>query len=269
MSWLKDPLTGFLIIGAVIFILAGIVSDDEISYDVEVRDADIKRLHDHWSMQMRRPPTAQELTNLVDQFVKDEIYYREAQRLGLHANDSIVRRRMVQKLTFLTEDIAISTPIEETALRAYFEQHQDNYRVPASFSFSHRFFSPEKREDAEGEAKDALGTNDPGDPFMLQKQYRDRSEQQIGNHFGREFASALASLEAGDEYQGPIESAYGWHLVKLEKSSPAAVPDFADVAERVAADAQQAARQTANEAYYDELKASYNVSYPGLENTAE
>ncbi len=262
MNWLKDPLAAFLAGGALIFLASMFVSDAEISYDVEVRDADIERLHDHWNMQMRRPPTVQELADLVEQFVKDEIYFRESKRLGLDANDSIVRRRMVQKLTYLTEDIAASNPLEEAALQAYFEENQEDYRVSAQFSFSHRYFSTDRRDDAEGDARRALETGASGDPFMLQNSYNGRSESQIGDLFGRDFASALAQLEPGKSPQGPIESAYGWHTVKLTSVEAAHIPDFAEVADRVASDAEQAARHSANEAYYDDLKTRYNVIYP-------
>ncbi len=261
MNWLKDPLVTFLIAGAAIFFIAGLFSDEEISYDVEVRDADIKRLYDQWNMQMRRPPTDQELAGLVDQFVKEEIYYRESQRLGLDANDTIVRRRMVQKLTFLTEDIATATPLEESPLREYFEENQEDYRVPQRFSFSHRYFSSDRREDAKRDATRALDTDDNGDPFMLQKEYNGRSEREIGDLFGRGFARALAELEPRDSDQGPIESAFGWHTIRLKMVQTTFVPTFDEVAERVVIDAQQAVRRAANEAYYDDLKARYNVIF--------
>ena len=267
MNWLKDPLVTFLIAGAAIFVLAGMFSAEEISYDVEVRDADIKRLYDQWSMQMRRPPTDQELAGLVDQFVKEEIYYRESQRLGLDANDTIVRRRMVQKLTFLTEDIATATPMEEDALREYFAEHEEEYRVPQRFSFSHRYFSSDRRDDAKSDAKAALTTEDSGDPFMLQKAYNGRSEREIGDLFGREFASVLSTLNPSDNQQGPIESAYGWHTVVVTDTQSSYIPKFEDIAERIAIDAQQAARRAANEAYYEDLKSRYSISFP--EPTAE
>ena len=252
----------FLAIGTIIFVLAGLLAEDEISYDVEVRDADIKRLSDHWSLQMRRPPTQQELDDLVTQFIKDEIYYRESQRLELDTNDAIVRRRMVQKLTFLTEDIAASVPLSEVALREYFEKNQDDYLVPATFTFTHRYFSSDRRADAQGDAERALRTEDPGDPFMLQKSYNRRTEYQIRSQFGEAFAQAISALRVSDQAQGPIESAYGWHTVTVSHMEPAHVPEFSAIADQVADDAQQAARQVANQAYYEELKTQYNVSFP-------
>jgi peptidyl-prolyl cis-trans isomerase C len=262
MKYLKDPLVTFLIVGAGIFLLAGYYSEENIPYAVDVREADISRMNDQWSMQMRRPATERELSGLVNQFVKEEIYYREAQRMGLDANDTIVRRRMVQKLTFLTEDIATATPFDADALQAFYADNQADYRVPERFSFSHGYFSSDRREDAQGDATGALTTEEKGDPFMLQREYTARSEREIGDLFGRGFAEALNALTVQDTAQGPIESAYGWHTIRLTDRTDSFIPAFEDVAERVAVDAQQDARRAANEAYYEDLKSRYTITLP-------
>ena len=265
MDWLKDPLTSFVIVGAAVFLIAELVSSEEISYDVEIRDADVIRLSEQWVLQMRRPPTDEEFANLIEQFVRDEIYYRESQRLGLDVNDAIVRRRMVQKLTFLTEDIAASAPLEEADLRVYFDANKEDYAVPALYSFTHRYFSPDQRDNAKADAEAALTNKDEdGDPFMMRREYKNRTQRQIRNHFGEEFAAKLASLEPSHVAQGPVESAYGWHTITLSEVKPSHVPSFAEVAEQVATDAEQLARFEANEKYYVDLKARYNVIYPEM-----
>ena len=262
MNRLKDPLVTFLIAGAAIYFMAEMFADEDIPYEVLVREADIKRLQDQWSMQMRRPPTDQELSGLIEQFVKEEVYYREAQRLGLDRNDTIVRRRMVQKLTFLTEDIATATPLDETALRAHFANNIEDYRVAERFSFSHTYFSSDRRNDAQADAQAALLDAGKGDPFMLQRTYSERSEREIGDLFGRKFAASLTLLEVSEKPQGPIESAYGWHTIILSNRSATFIPPFEEVADRVAVDAQQATRRAANDAYYEDLKARYAIIYP-------
>ena len=262
MNWLKDPLVSFLAIGAAIFLVTSFFSGEEISYDVEISENDVERLRDQWELQMRRPPSREELWDLLNQFVREEIYYRESQRLGLDVNDSIVRQRMVQKLTFLTEDIATASLIAESELEEYFKKNQDEYRVAARYTFSHRYFSVDRREDAEADARRALNTQEPGDPFMLQKYYSARSESQIGDLFGRDFAKALSALDVSSSSQGPIESAYGWHVVQLKTKEIGHVPDFFDVLDKVSVDAKQAARLAANKAYYEGLRERYNVVLP-------
>ena len=117
--WYKDPLVMFFAVGLVLFFIAGGIGDDE-RLNIEVRSQDIDRLAQQWSLQMRREPSTRELDGLVDQYLKEEIYYREALHLGLDRDDTIVRRRMLQKLTFLTEDLAVSdAPVSYTHLRAH------------------------------------------------------------------------------------------------------------------------------------------------------
>ena len=117
MRWLRDPLVVFLGVGTLMFLAASQFSNEEISYVVELDEEDVQRISDKWATQMRRSPTEQELSELVADFVREEIYYREAQRLSLNVNDSIVRARMIQKLTFLTEDIATGVSLSDEALR--------------------------------------------------------------------------------------------------------------------------------------------------------
>ncbi len=266
MRLLKDPLWLFLLAGAAIFVLAEWFAEEEISYEVVVRDSDLQRLSDQWALQMRRPPTQQELGGLVDQFVKEEIYYREARRLNLDANDTIVRRRMVQKLTFLTEDIASSVPQDDAKLREYYTTNKASYRVPQRFSFQHRYFSADRREDAEADARAAIDNQElRDDAFMLQKSYALRSQREIGDLFGAEFAegiAAMADLQPAETWQGPLRSAYGWHPIKLLAVEDAYVPEYEEVSDRVRIDAQQAARREANADYYDNLKAKYSIAYP-------
>ena len=268
MSWIRDPLVAFLLAGAAIFALAQWFAEEDIPYTIELREQDIDRLNDQWSKQMRRPASEQELAGLVEQFIKEEVYYREAQRLKLDRNDTIVRRRMVQKLTFLTEDIATAKPLAEAELQAFYNDNLEQYRVPEQFSFRHRYFSSDRREDAQADATIALQHPDQsGDPFMLQREYARRSEREIGDLFGRDFASELAKLETGSAWQGPVRSAYGWHAVQLTTKQAAAIEPFERVRERVSTDAQQAARKAANEAYYKELRARYSVAYPDTANS--
>ncbi len=259
MKFLSDPLITFLAVGALLLVAGNYWQPDSASFRIDITPAEVGRLADQWQVQMQRPPTAEEMTGLVDAFVREEIYYREAMRLGLDADDTIVRRRLVQKLTFLTEDIATTTPPAEATLEAWYQEHKDLYTQPERFSFTHRYFSVDRRPDAEKDAKAALlDSSIDDDPFMLQKSYAQRSTREIGDLFGRAFAAEMAALLPPD-WQGPIRSAYGWHLVRIEERLPAALAPFAQVRDRVLADFQMEARKEANSAYYDTLKSQYTI----------
>ena len=264
MNW-KDPIWVFVGIGILMFGLANFSATDE-TYQVVVSQAQTQRLNDQWQAQMRRPPTAAEMEGLIDQYIKEEIYYREALRLGLDGDDTIVRRRLVQKLTFLTEDIATLTPPDDATLEAYYQENRENYRVPERISFRHRYFSADRRNtpDAPNAARDQASTavddsSLTGDPFMLQKNFARRSQREIGDLFGSAFAEALITLPVAEDWQGPVQSAYGWHPVQITHREASRIPEYSEIKERVRVDAQQAARREANQAYYDELRSRYEI----------
>jgi len=260
---IRDPLVSFLFAGTLLFFITDWFSGDDETYQIQVTANEVQRLGDQWSLQMRRPPNKQELDGLISAFVKEEIYYREALMLNLDANDTIVRRRLVQKLTFLTEDIATSEAPTTEALQSFYTAQIDKYMEPAKFSFAHRYFSTDRRDNSQDIALQALtDTSLKGDPFMLQREYAQRSQRDVGNLFGRDFAAKLAELPTSDAWQGPLKSAYGWHVVKLLNVAPARVQPFNEVAEKVKVDWQQAQRKIANESYFANLKAKYSVTYP-------
>ena len=260
---LKDPLTLFLALGALIFALADLGAGDGGDAGIEVGKPDIDRLRDQWRAQMGRPPTAGELDGLIEQFIREEVYFREAKRLSLDQGDVIVRRRLVQKLRFLTEDIATGQPPLEEHLLAFHAANADRYRQPERYSFSHRYFSTDRRDDARADAEAALAEpENAGDPFMLQRSYAARSARELGNLFGAGFGESLAALEPADAWQGPIRSAYGWHLVHIEDRMPERLPPFAEVAGRVASDLNMERREQANDAYYQSLLERYEVHRP-------
>ena len=147
-KWLNEPLLHFLVIGALVFIVFSVVNNEEISLDgkkIVVSAGDIERLNANWSKKWNRLPTEGELEGLVDSYIREEVYYREALALGLDQDDTILRRRLMQKMEFLSNDLAeLNTP-DQAALNAYFLEHKDKYELPARVSFTHIYFSFDKR----------------------------------------------------------------------------------------------------------------------------
>lgn len=266
MRYLKDPLVVFLLFGLLLFLTERLLDDDSggAAYQIEITDGLQNRILDQWQAQMGRPPTPQEASGLLDQWIREEIFYREARALGLDENDTIIRRRLAQKLTFLNEDLANAVEPTAEELAGYFETHADDYRIPERFSFEHRYFSSDRRENARADAQAALDTGGlGGDPFILQKSYADRSAREIGDLFGTAFARSLAALDASvpDRWQGPIESAYGWHLIRLTGRAPSRDPLMAEVADAVRRDFLQARRRDANESFYRSLRQRYEIRF--------
>ncbi|MCL7975953.1 MAG: peptidylprolyl isomerase [marine benthic group bacterium] len=274
MKWLREPFVQFLLVGAILALawsaLSGRLADEDANR-IEMDAQEIELLAANWERQWQRPPTEEELRGLVDSRVREEILYRTAQSMGLDRNDVVVRRRMVQKMELLSQDLATITDPPETEVRTYFAENRDTYLVPPQISFRHVYFNLDQRgyEQAEADARALLAelrTTEPdevelatlGDRFMLASAYRMRTPEEIAREFGSRFAEAIVGLERG--WHGPIGSGYGTHLVGVTERVEARPPEFEEVRERVTADYSRVRRERANELLVETLSAEYEIS---------
>jgi peptidyl-prolyl cis-trans isomerase C len=264
----KEPLLHFLIIGALIFVLFSIVNKEEsiVSENkIVVSIAEIERLSDNWSKKWNRPPTERELMGLVDSYIKEEVYYREALALGLDQDDTILRRRLMQKMEFLSNDLAeLNTP-DESALNKYFLDNQEKYELPAQVSFTHIYFSLDKRgakafEDAKNVLSElnTLRASEKGDSFMLQYDFVQETPFEVERLFGKGFAEQLFKSEI-NTWQGPIESGYGLHLVRVSEKVDARMPELTFVIDKVRTDLMFERRQKMNKEIYEKFKERYEI----------
>jgi peptidyl-prolyl cis-trans isomerase C len=272
MRWIREPLVQFTILGAVLFLGWAFVSDlfaEDESRRIVMAEAEIELLADGWQRQWQRPPTADELQSLVDARVREEVLYREAQAMGLDVNDIVVRRRMVQKMELLSQDLALLVDPTDQELRAFFAENPDDYMVPPRISFSHVYFNVDRRgavveEDALRaletlRAMDQAPATAPelGDRFMLAYDYRLQSPAEVQRSFGSGFADDLFGLDAG--WQGPIGSGYGLHLVNITEQVESRVPEYEEVRNRLVNDFNRMRRDRANEALYEGLSEGYRI----------
>jgi len=267
-KWHKEPLFHFLIIGALIFVVFSIVNNDEIDVSgnkIVVTAADIERLSATWSKKWNRPPTETELKGLVDSYIKEEVYYREALALGLDQNDTILRRRLMQKMEFLSNDLAELNQPDETALNKYFLENKEKYELPARVSFTHIYFSLDKRgANAMADAKrvlsglEALRAPEKGDSFMMQYDFVQETPFEVERLFGNRFAEKLFQLET-NAWQGPIQSGYGLHLVRISEKIEARMPELAVVIEKVRTDLMFEHRQKMNKEIYEKFQERYEI----------
>jgi len=260
----REPLIWFLLAGGALFALDARRSDPEGNRIVVTRQ-DQAHLADMWQAQTRRAPTPQELDMLIEQYIREEVLVREALRMGLDADDVIIRRRLVQKLEFLAGDLATAADPTEEELAEYFAQNRARYAEPERRSFAHVYFSADAREDARADAVAAqtkLGDDNwraMGDPFMLRRNYADLSERQISDLFGAEFARGVFALPPAEGWQGPIRSSYGWHLVRLEDVRAPFTPKLDAVRARVLDDWRSQRRREAQDAWYEALRDGYRI----------
>ena len=270
--WLKEPLLHFLFIGAMLFGIHSYLNPTEETLAnnvIVISTGDINHMSATWTQRWGRLPTEDELKGLIDAFVREEVYYREALALGLDKNDSVLRRRMSQKMEFLSDDLAdLNTP-EEADLQKYFIENRDKYELPDRVSFTHVYFSYDKRgEDVIADAEEALATihedenilraPERGDPFILQYDFILEDPGEVTRIFGEDFSNRLFTLEKGS-WQGPVMSGYGLHLVRVVDKVAASTPAFADVIDKIQSDWTFAQREKLNKEIYQRFRERYEV----------
>ena len=268
---LREPLFHFLLLGGLIFAVhAWRNTQHTEAVDVariEVSAATITRLKEGWTRQFQRTPDADDMRGMVEAHIREEILCREALAMGLDREDTIVRRRMAQKMEFLTQDIATAIAPDEASLAKYFAQHAERYARPAQVSFRHVYFSSEKRGvKLDADAKEALaslakpGVSDEtfGDAFLQGFEFSDQGGQDLTSIFGQEFAAAVMKAPA-NAWSGPIPSSYGVHLVRVTRRGEPQPVELASVREVVLRDLLDERRRAANDEVLTRMKQNYDV----------
>jgi hypothetical protein len=270
---LHEPLFHFLLLGAVLFGVYAVLNDGDDAAEagvITISEADVDWLIAAWSRQWRRPPTETELRGLIDNRVREEVLYREAIAMGLDRDDQVIRRRLAQKMEFLTEDLALMVEPGDSALEAFYEANADGYRIPEQRAFTHVIFSVDRRGDAafedaraalvvlQGDSASGERAPEVGDRFLQPYDYTLRSEERVARDFGGQFAAGLFAAEPG-EWTGPVSSSFGVHLVRVTEWTAPVQPPLADVIDRVRTDLAAQRRQEANEAVFQALLQRYDV----------
>ena len=231
---------------------------------VAPRDAPVEQIRQDWFAAKGALPNAEEEAALVQEWVEDEILYRRAIELGLDQNDTIVRRRLVQRMRFFLEDTYRIERPTDAQLQAWIELQPDKFATPAKTSFTQRFFSRGKRGAELGTvARSTLAalSDDPdatvdGDPFFRGSAFEDATSDEIARAFGRGFAESIDDMPLG-EWSGPVASSYGLHLVYVRERSSAGTATLETVRDKAERDWTQAERDRLNEEALGRLRARY------------
>ena len=269
---LRDPLSHFLVLGAGLFMVYSAVNGTAAAPAdrIVVDETQALRLADQFKRTWMRLPTRQELQGLAEDFVKEEILYREAQALGLDQDDLVIRRRLRQKMEFLNADLTEPQAPTDTQLQAYLDANQDRFRRPDRFSLQQVYLNPNKPSgDVKRTAAELLArlntdpalATDPksiGDATMLPAQLDMVTRREAGNAFGRGFAKNIENAPTG-RWSGPYESSYGYHLIRITKREAGGLPAIAEIRPILEREWNVDRRKESNERFYQALRARYDV----------
>lgn len=259
---LREPLVHFLLAGALVFgLLAGRMPDAG-ERRIVVNEALVARLADRWTSTYRRPPTQDEIDGLIRDYVRDQIYYREALRLGLDRDDEVVVRRMRAKMQSLASAEAESRAPGDAELQALLDKDPARYAPEPRYSLRQIYLGADTLELrksaaatlARGDAVEALAR-----PAPLPSEFTYVPASEFAGQFGDEFAAALPALPIG-QWRGPVASGLGLHLVKLTARVAPVAPRLADVRQRIENDWRAAALRAAEEQGYRRMLEGYDVS---------
>ncbi len=270
---MKEPLLHFLLLGGALFALfqsvGGFDSPDiEQTDEIVVTAGRIDSLSQNFGKVWQRPPTEQEIEGLIQEHIREEVLYREALAMGLDRDDMIVRRRLRQKIEFLSEDLASLDAPKEEELQAFLTAHPERFRRETRFSIRQVYLNANKRgQSAEADALALLAklreqdgdAATIGDPLMIEHRFENETEREISRALGSQFLQALLDTPTGS-WQGPVTSGYGLHLVHIGKRIDGKIPDLAEVREAVQREWTAAKRKQSNEAFYEMLRERYTIS---------
>ena len=272
---LKEPLVHFLVLGALLFAGYGVLNRRSDSAPepgrIVVSQGQLASMREAFTRTWQRPPTREEWESLIRDRVREEVYCREAVALGLDKDDTIIRRRLQQKMEFVSEEAAALARPTDDELTAYLKANPDAFRTEPRATFSQVYLDPRKRGamlDADAkrllERLNAPGASTDlarlGDTLtLLDTQYENATQTDLARVFGADFADALVRQPTG-KWVGPIPSGYGVHLVRVESLAPGGMPALADVRPLVEREWANAKRQEVAKAFYDKLRAKYRIT---------
>jgi hypothetical protein len=268
----REPLVHFLLMGAGLFVAFGLV-DKRTSGEpgkIIVTQGQIEHLAAGFNRVHGRPASPEELEGLIGDYIREEVYYREALALGLDRDDPVIRNRLRLKMEFISDDVAAQAEPTEEQLRRYLQEHPDTFRIEPRFTFSQVYLNPKRHRESLAQdaaqlltqlnqASDKADVSELGDPFLLEHKFVALASSEVVKQFGEKFVAKLSELPR-DQWQGPIESGYGVHLVFVSETTEGRVPTLEEVREAVRREWANARRLEANEKFYQNFLKRYTVT---------
>ncbi len=263
----REPLIHFLGGALLIFTFfwATGADRDPADYAINIDQTDINRLVADWERNFRRAPSQKELDGLIDQEIAEEIYYREALRLGLDKDDPVIRRRLFTKMRFIDGENTESPAPTDAVLQQWMDKHPDKYSLSPRYDFEQIYLGQISTAAAsdiinqlQSGAKPAAFAQSLSLPTAVD--YADRAE--ISRQFGDRFADQLVALKTG-EWSGPVTSGFGVHAVRITAEQPGQKATLDEIRQRVTNDWHADQLATEKEKALARYRSQYDITVAG------
>jgi len=262
---LREPLLHFLLAGAGLFLLFDVVSGPETTGDdqIVVTSGHIEHLTTLFVKTWQRPPTQVELRGLIDSFILEEVLYREAKAIGLDQDDTIIRRRLKQKMEFLVDDFSAANP-SDVDLQQFVDDDPERFRTDARISFQHVYLVDPAPGTVDAtlaalQKNEILEADFPGLSGLLPRRFDNATETTVAGQFGENFKNLLFTLDVG-QWTGPVESPFGIHLIRIEQIEDGRVPPLSEIRASVQRDWLSERRRSAQAALFEQLRSKYAIT---------
>ncbi len=274
---IREPLFHFLLLGAFLFLLFHLINNTQQNSkeDIIIDTNELKGLSAKWEMQWKRPPTKEELSNLIVQNVKQEVFYQEALKMNLDHNDEIIKRRLSQKMEFLSNDLANLTPPNDDELENYFHEHSEKYMLPYSYSLYQLVFTRDNHEKPIQALKSVMAVSNElsikdlqkkGDQLPFPYHFNTTNSDALASQLGAIFSKSLENLDL-NKWVGPVSSGFGEHMVYITHREEPSLPDLSKVKDLVLRDYQYEKQKEVNVTIFKTLKKNYRVIFDFDETT--
>lgn len=265
---LKEPFLHFIVLGIFLFVLYGWLNEKtDDKNTIIINDFDVSSIISKWEMQWKRPPTEKELENSINLNIKQEIFYQEALKMNFDHNDEIIKRRLAQKMQFLSNDIASMIEPTNEELKKYYQEHEAKYIAPPTYTIYQITFSPDDRKDHLKDATETLKKHpdasfnemkELGDALPFNYYYENINAGELGLQLGSNFAEELNNVGI-NQWTGPIKSGFGYHLVYIVEKTPPTLPDFELIKSDIIRDYEYDYQNEINETIYQDFKKQYEI----------
>lgn len=265
-NFFKEPVVLFLLIGFAFYIIYTSISHyiDKSDRTIVISQEQVQLLHQNFQRTWNRPPTDDEMQAQITSLIKDEVFFREAVAMGLDKSDPAVKRRLRQLIELMMDDYATVYPSEDQ-LREYLEEHKEEFREDPRISFEQRYFPMEQKQEAEEilsklKLNQPLGSSSDYSLSMLPNGFSDEPKHIVKRTFGEQFTDELFKLNT-NTWEGPVASAYGWHLVFISKLDSGYVPDLDQIWDVVEREWSVEQRSAKKEEQFQLMKSNYIVQF--------
>lgn len=274
--FLREPLLHFIAIGGLFFLIYTAVNDigENPTDTILITPERISQIATVFNQVWNRMPTAEELDNLIKEEVRSEVYYRDALALGLDKNDAVVRRRLRQKMEFLTDTGIYLQEPSAGELETYFAANEQAYRSEPRLAFEQIYLGESPSEDTVSQtlktllSEPAIDPSTIGQRTLLPAQLKLSPPDAIDSVFGKGFYRQIAELAPG-QWSGPVTSDYGIHLIRTLDGRPARMPLLEEVRDSVLKDWKSAKAKENREQDYAKRRSRYIVEILRSENAGK